>query len=228
MSVYIELRRQLPAIFGRVIDKKSEKPRWAMVIDLRKCIGCYACQASCKMENGVPYEFFRTHVEQIERGRYPNVRRAFLPVLCNHCEKPSCVPVCPVGATYKREDGIVVIDYDRCIGCGYCIQACPYDARYFNPYTRTADKCDFCLHRIEQGLVPACVANCRAGARIFGDLNHPDSPVSKALKEEGVAVLKPETGNEPHVFYIGLEQAIPLRGERVTVVSPKIGVVTYE
>lgn len=225
MSNYLKLQEELPHIFGRYIEKKSAKPRWVMVIDLNRCVGCYACQVACKMENGTPYEFFRTWVEVIERGKYPNVRRVFLPRLCNHCEKPSCVPVCPVGATYKREDGIVVVDYERCIGCGYCIQACPYDSRFRNPYTGTVDKCDYCLHKIEEGEVPSCVINCMGGSRIFGDINDPESPVSKILAEKSVSTLKPETGNDPEVFYIGYEEAVRIAAS-VIVVNPKIGVVS--
>lgn len=224
MSQYIKLQEELPNIYGRYITRKSANPRWVMVIDLSKCVGCYACQVACKAENGVPYEFFRTWVEIIERGKYPNARRVFLPRLCNHCEKPSCVPVCPVGATYKRGDGIVVMDYDRCIGCGYCIQACPYDARFRNPYTGTADKCDYCLHKIEEGEVPACVTNCMGGARVFGDINDPESPVSKILAGKSVSVLKPETGNEPRVYYIGYEEPV-LAGALTIVINPKVGVV---
>lgn len=224
MSKYLKLQEELPHIVGRYIDKKSTKPKWVMVVDLNRCVGCYACQVSCKMENGTPYEFFRTWVEVIERGKYPNVRRVFLPRLCNHCEAPSCVPVCPVGATYKRDDGIVVIDYDRCIGCGYCIQACPYDARFRNPYTGTADKCDYCPHKIEEGEVPSCVINCMGGARVFGDINHPESLVSKILAGKSVSVIKPETGNSPSVYYIGYEEAVKA-GAPVIVINPKTGVV---
>jgi tetrathionate reductase subunit B len=222
-SSFLKLQEELPHLLNRRIERKSDKPRWAMVIDLTRCVGCYSCQVSCKMENGVPYEYFRTHVEIIERGTYPNVRRIFLPRLCNHCDNPSCVPVCPVGATYKREDGIVVVDYDRCIGCGYCVQACPYGARYPNPETGTVDKCDYCLHKLEDGEVPACVANCMGGARIFGDLNDPESPVSLILASKSVATLKPETGNQPRVYYIGLEEAVRIGLGETLVVNPKIG-----
>jgi len=223
-SPYLKLAEALPKVRGSpLIERKSHRPRWAMVIDLRKCVGCYACQAACKMENGVPYEHFRTWVEIIERGVYPNVRRAFIPKLCNQCDNPSCVSVCPVGATYKREDGVVVVDYSKCIGCGYCIQACPYGARYKNPYLGTVDKCDFCSHRLEQGLLPACVVNCMGRARIFGDLNDPESPVSKVLQSKHVSVLKPETGNKPMVFYIGLEEAVKGLPSKTIVINPKVG-----
>ena len=153
-----------------------------------------------------------TWVRVWEKGEYPNVEMSFLPRLCNHCDDPPCVDVCPVNATWQREDGIVVIDQETCIGCKYCIQACPYDMRYINPLTNTADKCDFCLQRVSKGLKPACVATCIGGARIFGDLNDPDSEVSKLVASEPVQVLKPEFGTEPQVFYINLDKE-PLLGD---------------
>ncbi|TCS60557.1 sulfate reduction electron transfer complex DsrMKJOP subunit DsrO [Varunaivibrio sulfuroxidans] len=177
--------------------------RYAMVIDTRKCVGCHACSVSCKTENDVPLGETRSWVEYIEKGDFPEVRRSFLPRLCNQCEKPQCVSVCPTGATYKRkEDGIVVIDSNVCIGCKYCVQACPYGMRFINPTTGAADKCDFCLHRVENGLVPACVNTCQGKARIFGDLNDPDSVVSKAVRANALTVLRPEMGTGPMVFYI--------------------------
>jgi len=177
--------------------------RYAMVIDTRRCIGCQACSVACKTENDVPLGETRNWVEYIEKGNFPHVRRSFLPRLCNHCEKPQCVAVCPTGATYKRkEDGIVVIDDKVCIGCKYCIQACPYGMRFLNPTTGAADKCDFCLHRVMNGVVPACVNTCQGRARIFGDLNDPESEVSQILATNATSVLRPEMGTGPMVFYI--------------------------
>lgn len=178
--------------------------RWAMLIDLRKCVGCQACTAACKFENNIPEGSFRTWVPDIEIDTYPHTRRAFLPRLCNHCERPSCIAVCPADATWQRKDGIVEIDYDKCWGCGACVNACPYDARFINPVTRTADKCNFCAQRVDQGLLPACVETCIGGARQFGDLNDPNDPVTQQIKSEPVQVLKPGTGNQPRVFYIAL------------------------
>lgn len=182
----------------------AEQPkRYAMVIDTRRCIGCQACSVACKAEFEVPLGETRSWVEFIEKGTFPNVRRSFLPRLCNQCEEPACVPVCPTGATYKREqDGIVVVDADICIGCKYCMQACPYGVRFINPRTGAADKCDFCLHRVQNGLVPACVNTCQGRARIFGDLNDPESEVSKLVAIHATTVLRPDMGTEPMVFYI--------------------------
>ncbi len=183
-------------------------PHYGMLIDLRRCIGCHACSVACKAEFDVPLGKTRSWVEYVEKGRYPHVSRSFLPRLCNHCTHPPCVPVCPTEATWKREeDGIVVVDPDTCIGCKYCIQACPYDARFLNPVTGVADKCDFCLHRVSQGLAPACVETCIGRARIFGDLNDPDSEISKMIASNPVSVLRPEKGTEPNVYYIAADHA---------------------
>lgn len=183
--------------------------RFAMVIDLRKCIGCQACTVACSMENQVPLGDFRTIVSQYEvrdtdRPGQPAATYT-LPRLCNHCDAPPCVEVCPVQATYQQKDGKVLVDADRCVGCAYCVQACPYDARYINPETQTADKCTFCTHRVEAGLLPACVETCVGGARVFGDMLDPNSTVSGLLRDHAVKVLRPEMGTAPHVFYIGLD-----------------------
>ncbi len=179
--------------------------RFAMVINIEKCIGCHACVASCKAENNVPLGVFRTWVEEHEKGEYPNASLFFAPKLCNQCDKPPCVQACPVKATYRREDGLVLINYEWCIGCGACIQACPYAVRYFDPVKHTADKCTFCVQRVDQGLHPACVDTCVGGARVFGDLNDPNSEVSRLVSTKRVMVLKPQLGTEPQVYYIGLD-----------------------
>ena len=181
------------------------KKQYGMVVDTRKCVGCMSCTITCKMENKVPFDGFRSWVNLRERGSFPQVKRHFLPRLCNHCENAPCVQVCPVQATYRRDDGIIVIDEGRCIGCGYCVTACPYNARYLNPQTKVADKCTFCQHRLEQGLEPACVHNCMGKARVFGDLNDPGSAVSKLLNSTGVQTLQPELGTEPQVYYISAD-----------------------
>jgi Fe-S-cluster-containing dehydrogenase component len=132
----------------------------------------------------------------------------FVPKLCNHCTHPACVQVCPVGATYKTKDGVVVIDHEYCIGCRYCVQACPYGARFFNEEKGVTDKCTWCYHRITKGLQPACVEVCPVGARIFGDQNDKQSPISLFIRNNRVDVLKPETGNAPNVFYVGIDKAV--------------------
>jgi tetrathionate reductase subunit B len=132
----------------------------------------------------------------------------FVPKLCNHCTHPACVQVCPTGATYKTEDGAVVIDHKYCIGCQYCVQACPYGARYFNEKKGVTDKCTWCYHRITKGLQPACVEVCPVGARIFGDRRDKDSVINRFIRENRTRVLKPESGNAPNVFYVGLDKDV--------------------
>lgn len=190
---------------------------WAMVVDVAKCIGCQACTVACIMENRVPENAFRTFVSTYEVAEGDVTHLAMLPRLCNHCDEPPCVPVCPVGATFKAPDGEVLVDGDACVGCGYCVQACPYDARFINAETRTADKCTFCAHRVDAGLLPACVETCVGGARIFGDLADPNSTVSKLLKARGgeARVLKPEEKTRPNVFYLGLDERFAGRVDAV-------------
>lgn len=132
----------------------------------------------------------------------------FVPKMCNHCSRPSCVQVCPTGATYKTRDGAVLIDHEHCIGCQYCVQACPYGARFFNDEKQVTEKCTWCYHRITKGLNPACVEVCPTGARIFGDLNDKESPISAFIRDNRVQVLKPETGNAPTCFYIGIDKEV--------------------
>ena len=182
--------------------------RYGMLIDLRRCIGCQACTVSCHIENAAPLGSFRTIVSQfeVEDEESGDCATFMLPRLCNHCDDPPCVPVCPVQATFQRDDGIVLVDNERCVGCGYCVQACPYDARFINRETQTADKCTFCEHRLEVGLLPACVESCVGGARVIGDMNDPESEISRLLDDhaDDIKVLKPDMGTNPHVFYIGL------------------------
>ena len=206
--------RALPAITvgaaiaplpGKAATRGEGGQRWAMVVDVQKCIGCQACTVSCIMENAAPENSFRTVVSIYEVKEENRCGTYMLPRLCNHCANPPCIPVCPVGATFQRKDGVVVVDGDRCVGCAYCVQACPYDARFINHETGKADKCTFCAHRVDEGLLPACVETCVGGARIFGDLNDPESMVHQLLTENKVKVLKPEQGTQPHVFYLGLD-----------------------
>jgi tetrathionate reductase subunit B len=149
------------------------------------------------------------HFRFADRYSKEKVEKAFfVPKLCNQCTDPACVQVCPVGATYKAPDGIVLIDHDYCIGCRYCVQACPYGARLFNDEAGVSDKCTWCYHRITKGLQPACVEVCPTGARIFGDLKDKQSDVSQFIRENRVDVLRPETGNGPNVFYVGIDKEV--------------------
>ncbi len=175
---------------------------YGFVIDTRSCIGCHACSTACKSENEVPLGVNRTWVKVTEQGQFPDVRRSFQVTRCNHCANPPCVSICPVTAMYQRPDGIVEFNGDSCIGCKACMQACPYDAIYIDPETKTAAKCHFCGHRIEQGLEPACVVVCPTHSIIAGDIDDPKSEIARVLAKNAVTVRKPEQGTAPKLFYV--------------------------
>lgn len=181
--------------------------KYAFVIDQRKCIGCHACTVACKAEHDVPIGVYRTWVKYIEKGEFPNSRRYFLVNRCNHCTDAPCVAICPTKALYKRPDGIVDFDNMRCIGCKSCMQACPYDALYIDPYSHTAAKCNYCAHRTEVGLEPACVIVCPEHAIIAGDMHNPNTEIAQLIAREPVRVRKPEKGTGPNVYYLGVEEA---------------------
>ncbi len=181
--------------------------KYAFVIDQRKCIGCHACTVACKAEHDVPIGVNRTWVKYIEKGEFPNSRRYFLVNRCNHCTDAPCVAICPTKALYKRADGIVDFDSKRCIGCKSCMQACPYDALYIDPNSHTAAKCNYCAHRTEVGLEPACVVVCPEHAIIAGDMHNPASELARLIAREPVRVRKPEQGTGPNVYYLGAEEA---------------------
>ncbi len=221
-----EILNIIPAI-AEVKNGELTKPVYGMGIQIDKCIGCGRCVEACKIENDVPREpfFFRTWVEKYVIKKDGSVivqnianetgaetvpekdilRSFFVPKLCNQCTNPPCVQVCPVGATFSTEEGVVLVDEKRCIGCRYCIQACPYGARYLHPTKKTADKCTFCYHRIEKGLLPACVEVCPTHARIFGDLKSMASPLVRFKRMNKLHVLKPYLNTEPKVSYADLD-----------------------
>lgn len=215
------------------IEETVDGPKWGMVIDLRKCVGCETCTVSCKAENLTPPGVSYNVVMVEEKGTFPNVSRTNIPRPCMHCDNPPCVSVCPVRATYKSGNGIVVQDTDRCIGCRYCMVACPYGARSFDfgesyedemtgfgtvtapdhgmdrgerekghAPIGTVRKCTFCFHRLQRGEEPACVETCVGDARYFGDLNDPNSVVSKLASESRAFRLKEEYGTKPRVYYL--------------------------
>ncbi|WP_338823375.1 sulfate reduction electron transfer complex DsrMKJOP subunit DsrO [Neomoorella humiferrea] len=218
---------------GAIADKK-----WGLVIDMKKCWpryqeGCRQCFAACQKAHNIPAipnkeeeikwiwtePFVNAFPEQENEYIAAGIKDKPFIVLCNHCENPPCVRVCPTKATFKRQDGIVMMDYHRCIGCRYCMAACPYGARSFNfcdprPCIKepnadfptrekgVVEKCNFCVERIDRGEAPACVASCPSGALIFGDLNDPGSEVRRILAERYTIRRKPELGTHPSVFYL--------------------------
>lgn len=175
---------------------------FGFVIDNRSCIGCHACSTACKSENEVPLGVNRTWVKTVEQGVYPDTRRRFQVSRCNHCANPPCVRICPTSAMYQRDDGIVEFDKNACIGCKSCLQACPYDAIYIDPETKTAAKCHYCSHRVDIGLEPACVVVCPTHAIVAGDLDDPASEISKLVASHATTVRKPEQGTQPKLLYI--------------------------
>lgn len=181
--------------------------KYGFIIDNRKCIGCHACTTACKSEHDVAVGVNRTYVKQVEKGEFPNTRRIFSVMRCNHCTDAPCVEICPVEALYIREDGIVDFDNNRCIGCKSCMQACPYDALYIDPKTNTAAKCNYCAHRVEVGREPACVTVCPEHAIIAGDMLNPDTEIAQLLARQQVKVRKPEKGTNPNLFYIDGDEA---------------------
>jgi Fe-S-cluster-containing dehydrogenase component/Ni/Fe-hydrogenase subunit HybB-like protein len=177
--------------------------RYGFVIDQDSCIGCHACTVACKTEHRVPLGVNRTWVKYVESGAWPDTTRSFSVMRCNHCTDAPCVTICPTSALFKRRDGIVDFDTSRCIGCKSCMQACPYDALYIDPDDHTAQKCNYCVHRVEVGLEPACVVVCPEQAIIVGDLDDPISRIARMVATEALAVRAPEQGTNPKLWYKG-------------------------
>jgi Fe-S-cluster-containing dehydrogenase component len=193
-------------LFHLTMETPAHQIQWGKVIDNRRCIGCHACTVACKMEHLVPLGVTRTYVKQVDVGVYPNVRRQFQVTRCNQCDDAPCVTICPVTAMFRRKDGIVDFDRERCIGCKACMAACPYDAIFISPETNSAEKCNFCAHRIDQGLEPACVIVCPERAIVIGDLNDPQSEVSVLMARENAVVRKPEKNTLPKLAYVDASQ----------------------
>jgi Fe-S-cluster-containing dehydrogenase component len=194
----------------------THQARWVKVLDQTRCIGCHACTTACKSENEVPIGVTRTYVKSVEVGVFPQVRRAFQVTRCNQCDDAPCVAACPTEAMYRRPDGIVDFDKSICIGCKACMAACPYDAIFINPDDHSAEKCNFCAHRLEVGLEPACVTVCPTEAILVGDVSDPTSKVAAMVQRQPVVVRRPEKETRPKVFYKGASQATldPLAARR--------------
>jgi len=190
--------------------------QWAKVIDHTRCIGCHACTTACKSENVVPISVTRTYVKHVDVGVFPQARRAHQVTRCNQCAHAPCATACPTAAMFKRNDGIVDFDKSICIGCKACMAACPYDAIFINPEDHSAEKCNFCAHRIDVGLEPACVVVCPTQAILIGDMNDETSYVAQIIGREPVAVRRPEKETLPKLFYKGAHQATldPLAARR--------------
>lgn len=198
--------------------------RLGMVIDVKRCVGCYACSVACKVENGTPPGIWYAPVFEKEVGKYPNVKRLFLPTLCNHCKDAPCIKACPTSAISKRPDGIVLVDQEKCCGTKACVAACPYGAMHFygeergeygpelTPYEEqaykkfqvgTVQKCTFCVHRIDEGNnIPACVETCPTECRIFGDIDDPNSEPAKLIRNRNGMQPRPESGADPSNQYV--------------------------
>ena len=196
----------------------ARQPRYAKILDQTRCIGCHACTTACKSENDVPLSVTRTYVKSVDVGVFPAARRAFQVTRCNQCDNAPCVAACPTTAMYRRPDGIVDFDKSICIGCKACIAACPYDAIFINPRDHSAEKCNFCAHRLDRGLEPACVIVCPTEAIVIGDMDDPNTKVSQTINRQPVNVRRPEKQTRPKVFYRGAHQATldPLAAQRPT------------
>ena len=181
--------------------------KYGFVIDQDVCIGCHACTVACKTEHEVPLGVNRTWVKYIEKGTWPDTRRFFSVMRCNHCSDAPCVTICPTSALFKRSDGIVDFDTSRCIGCKSCMQACPYDALYIDPHDNTAQKCNYCVHRVEVGLEPACVVVCPEQAIIAGDLDDPASKIAAIVAAGDLSQRALERGTKPNLWYKGAQPA---------------------
>lgn len=213
--------------------RPSGNGKWFGIgFDIKKCIGCASCTRACKIENSLSMEpfFFRNWIEQytitnddrvlvsspnggIDGFKQPVpdediYKTFFVPKMCNHCEKSPCTQVCPVGASFESPEGLALVDKSYCIGCGYCVQACPYGCRYIDPAAGVVDKCTLCYHRLKKDMDPACMMICPTGARIYGDLNDKKSKISLFIKEHNCSVLKPQLNTGSKLFYNDLSQEV--------------------
>jgi molybdopterin-containing oxidoreductase family iron-sulfur binding subunit len=221
----VEVLPQASREYG-AIGEHSRKPRWGMAVDTERCIGCWSCAVECKSENDVPLGMWWNRIltkgDELDtpaRGDFGDLEMSWVPLACQHCDDAPCEKVCPTSATFINDEGIVLVNQEQCIGCRYCMAACPYGVRVFNwgdaerPVTfdygmvgarpvGTVEKCTMCVHRLEEGQVPSCVWSCPAQARIFGDLNDPESHVVRAIADRGATRLLEDKGTNPKVYYL--------------------------
>lgn len=175
--------------------------RYAMAVDTKKCVGCSDCVVACQTENDVPIGYCRDWIVEKTTGTYPELQLEIRSERCNHCANAPCVRTCPTEASHYGPGGVVLVEHSECIGCKACITSCPYDARFVHP-EGYVDKCTFCIHRVEKGQNPACVSVCPTHAMIFGDLDDPNSDISRAMATRKWKSLIPEAGTKPKVFYL--------------------------
>lgn len=176
--------------------------RFAIAIDEKRCVDCKSCVVACRAENDVPVAYSRPWIDRTEKGQYPKIGLVFEPEQCHQCEHPACVRVCPTGASYQRRDGVVAIKQSDCIGCRYCVVACPFDARFFREDKGVVEKCDFCSQRLDRSEIPACVETCPSKVRIFGDLSDPKSKLNDVLSKRQYRLKKREAGTGPQLYYL--------------------------
>ncbi len=176
--------------------------RYAIAIDARRCIDCKGCVVACRAENEVPLKHSRPWINEQRRGQWPKLMVAYEPEQCHQCAHPACVRVCPTGASFQRADGVVAIKESECVGCRYCIVACPFEARFFREDTGVVEKCDFCAHRLDRGEAPACVETCPSKVRVFGDLNDPSSKLVELLNKRQYKIKKVEAGTAPQLYFL--------------------------
>lgn len=180
----------------------ASSKRYVIAIDSRKCINCKACVVACRAENRVPVAHSRPWINEEQRGAFPKLMAVSEPEQCHQCAHPACVRVCPTGASYQRPDGVVAVKDSECVGCRYCMIACPFDARFFREDLGVVEKCDFCAQRLDRGDIPACVETCPGKVRVFGDINDTSSPLAQLLARRQYRVKKAEAGTRPQLYFL--------------------------
>ena len=176
-------------------------PRYGIAIDTTKCVGCHSCRLACQNQNGLEYTETFNWIKEQERGKYPSYDREYVPLQCNHCENAPCQRVCPTGATYTTPEGVVLVNKKTCVGCKYCMEACPYKMRIILHHAGIVVKCRFCIELVREGGTPACVSTCPTQVRIFGDLDDPNSEISRFIAGNRAEPLRTDLGTLPKIYY---------------------------